>query len=331
MTRAGEDTNEPTTLPGADVPMSRRGLLAAGAAVLAALPLLPAPAAAAAAAAPAAPVGAKSVFGSGITSSTSAWPFDQVKGKRAREEGADAGAAAGAAEADEDVAIDTLGDDEDAVPMKRGSKAPPPKQVELLEYADTKAGFSVLIPKDFFKSSRGRKCASNDKLCQTQRGKDLGTLFVSGNLQTAQIVSIQRLSIEQLLKDVGVLPTGDLSTWQAIGTPQKVAQLLASFRDGDSKQSSGIPSKLAKGSAVQSEDDLTFSIITPIAVQRPDELMQQQGLTELRRITSVRAVLQPDTKEVMIVWASALEQDWVNGAKEVFSKITDSFQAFPGA
>jgi hypothetical protein len=31
------------------------------------------------------------------------------------------------------------------------------------------------------------------------RGKDLGTLFVSGNLQTAQIVSVQRLSIEQLL------------------------------------------------------------------------------------------------------------------------------------
>jgi hypothetical protein len=31
----------------------------------------------------------------------------------------------------------------------------------------------------------------------------------------------------------------------------------------------------------------------------------------------------------MIVWASAVEEDWVNGAKDIFDKIADSFQVIP--
>jgi hypothetical protein len=173
----------------------------------------------------------RSAFGKGITSSTSAWPFDQIKGKRARD--AEAAASAASAEVDaadgvgeegqgEDSGAVGQGEDSSAVPMKKAKKSPPPKPVELVEYADTGAGFSLLIPKDYFKSSRGRACASNDRACQASRGKDLGTLFVSGNLQSAQIVSVQRLSIEQLLAAVGVLPTGDLTSWPAIGKPQKV-------------------------------------------------------------------------------------------------------------
>jgi hypothetical protein len=145
-----------------------------------------------------------------------------------------------AAQEDEDEDVD----DEGSVPMKKASKAPVPKPVELLEFADTDAGFSLSIPKGFFKSSRGRTCAINDRTCKKLRGTDLGTLFVAGNLQTAQIVSVQRLSVEQLLSDVGVVPTGDLSSWPAIGKPQKVAELLASFRDGDSKQQNNLPSKV---------------------------------------------------------------------------------------
>jgi hypothetical protein len=62
----------------------------------------------------------RSAFGKGITSSTSAWPFDQIKGKRAR----DAEAAASAASAEEDAA-DGVGEegeegqDSGAVPMKK--------------------------------------------------------------------------------------------------------------------------------------------------------------------------------------------------------------------
>lgn len=269
------------------------------------------------------------MFGNGISSSKSAWPFDQIKGKRTREAEA---AAASAAEFDDDEseAAGGAGDD-GSVPMKRASKAPPRKPVELKEYADTNAGFALQLPRDFFRSPRGRSCAPNDKACLALRGRDLGTLFVSGNLQSAQIVSVQRLSIEQLLADVGVVPTGDLGSWPAIGKPQKVAELLASFRDNDSKQNNGLPSKVARGSVAQEEDDLTFSIITPIAVQRPDKLMEQEGLTELRRITTVRAVLLPDSKQVMVVWASALEQDWVNGTRDVFAEIAASFTPLPTA
>jgi len=72
-------------------------------------------------------------------------------------------------------------------------------------------------------------------------------------------------------------------------------------------------------------------MITPIAVQRPDVLMETQGLTELRRITTTRAILVPESKQIMIVWASALEQDWVNGgAKELFETLATSFTLLPG-
>ena len=181
----------------------------------------------------------RSAFGSGVQNTKSAWPFDQLKGKVPRNKITQDAERAAQEDEEEDL------DDEGSVPMKKASKAPVPKPVELLEFADTDAGFSLSIPKGFFKSSRGRTCAINDRTCKKLRGTDLGTLFVAGNLQTAQIVSVQRLSVEQLLSDVGVVPTGDLSSWPAIGKPQKVAELLASFRDGDSKQQNNLPSKVA--------------------------------------------------------------------------------------
>ena len=180
----------------------------------------------------------RSAFGSGVQTTKSAWPFDQLKGKVPRNKITQNAERAAQEDEDEDE------DDEGSVPMKKASKAPVPKPVELLEFADTDAGFSLSIPKGFFKSSRGRTCAINDRTCKKLRGTDLGTLFVAGNLQTAQIVSVQRLSVEQLLSDVGVVPTGDLSSWPAIGKAQKVAELLASFRDGDSKQQNNLPSKV---------------------------------------------------------------------------------------
>jgi hypothetical protein len=105
------------------------------------LAVIVSPAAAAATAAPApgaaeASGGARSAFGNGIPSSKSAWPFDQIKGKRTREaEAAEAAAAALEDDDDESEAV-AVGDD-GSVPMKRATKAPPPKPVELKEYADT--------------------------------------------------------------------------------------------------------------------------------------------------------------------------------------------------
>ena len=35
--------------------------------------------------------------------------------------------------------------------------------------------------------------------------------------------------------------------------------------------------------------------------------------------------------QVMVVWASALEQDWVNGTRDVFAEIAASFTPLPTA
>jgi len=187
--------------------------------------------------------------------------------------------------------------------------------VPLTEFKDAEAGFSIALPKFYFKSSRGKK---------------LGTLFVAGNLQTAQIISVQRLSVEKLLADVGVVPTGDLSSWPSIGSAAKVAELLAFVRDGDAKQQSGLPSKVEADSVKLDGNILRFKMVTPIAVQRPDKLKESQGITELNRITEVRAELTPPGQTV-IVWASALEKDYNEGAAALLRSVASSLTLLPSS
>lgn len=168
--------------------------------------------------------------------------------------------------------------------------------------------FRVDIPKDFFKSKRP---LTN------------GTIFVAGSLKTAEIVSAQIVSVPQLLADIGVLPTGDFSTWESIGSAKAIADLLAANRDGDAKQRGGLASKVDPASVAVSGRSLSFLTVTSVAVQRPDKLLEAQGVSELRRITRARADLRRDGT-LLVLWASALEQDWKAGAASSLGSVVDS-------
>ena len=119
---------------------------------------------------------------------------------------------------------------------------------------------------------------------------------------------MQIVSVPQLLADIGVLPSGDFSTWKAIGNPKVVADLLAANRDGDVKLRGGLASKVDSASVTVSDRTLSFTTVASIAVQRPDKLLESQGISELRRITRARAELRRDDT-VLVLWASALEEE----------------------
>jgi hypothetical protein len=137
---------------------------------------------------------------------------------------------------------------------------------------------------------------------------------------------VQIVSIPQLLADIGVLPTGDLSTWEAIGSAKAIADLLTSNRDGDAKQRGGLASKVDPASVAINGRTLSFRTAATIAVQRPDKLLETQGISELRRITRARAEIRRDGT-ALVLWASALEQDWNKGASAVLNAVADSLIA----
>lgn len=134
---------------------------------------------------------------------------------------------------------------------------------------------------------------------------------------------MQIVSVPQLLADIGVLPTGDFSTWEAIGSAKAVADLLAANRDGDAKQRGGLASKVDPASVAVAGRTLSFRTVASVAVQRPDKLLEAQGVSELRRLTRARADLRGDGT-ALVLWASALEQDWNAGADRVLGAVADS-------
>ena len=73
--------------------------------------------------------------------------------------------------------------------MPRGTK----KTRAANRHARTHAQFQMWVPKGYFKSRRKIK-------------GQFGTIFTSGNLKTAEIVSVQKLSTEKLLMDAGNEP-----------------------------------------------------------------------------------------------------------------------------
>jgi hypothetical protein len=189
--------------------------------------------------------------------------------------------------------------------------------------------FRVDIPKDFFKSKRPLTngtifvAGSLKTVCHSAHSQLHGVLCLTMNPPQAEIVSAQIVSVPQLLADIGVLPTGDFSTWESIGSAKAIADLLAANRDGDAKQRGGLASKVDPASVAVSGRSLSFLTVTSVAVQRPDKLLEAQGVSELRRITRARADLRRDGT-LLVLWASALEQDWKAGAASSLGSVVDS-------
>jgi hypothetical protein len=72
-----------------------------------------------------------------------------------------------------------------------------------------------------------------------------------------------------------------------------------------------------------------FDFITDIKVQRPDLLMEELGVRELKRRTRGRAVLTGEGDKILVAWAGALSKDWDRGFGPLLDEVLDSVTLLP--
>jgi hypothetical protein len=123
---------------------------------------------------------------------------------------------------------------------------------------------------------------------------------------------IFRFPTKVLLEEEGILPSGDLSTFSSIGDPTAIANLIAIRRDRDKQaqlRTTVIPNSV---SLSDSGKTLRFKLSQSIDVQKPELLMEQMGVSELVRVTFAKATLNSNDGQMMAVFASALEQDFLD-------------------
>lgn len=131
-----------------------------------------------------------------------------------------------------------------------------------------------------------------------------------------------------MLEEEGYQPSGDLSTFTSIGDPVAIATLLLRRREKDKPGNQNV-AVLNKDSVVLSPDGLTlsFSLKQEISVQKPELLLEQEGMSELFRTTVAKASLASGDGQLMAVFASALDQDFAGPDGVALQKSVESFIA----
>jgi len=125
---------------------------------------------------------------------------------------------------------------------------------------------------------------------------------------------------------------GDISTFPAIGTATAVAELINARRERERQQGTGggtSRTNLVLDTANVTPDGktLAFSLRTKIDVQKPELLLEQEGVSELYRITLAKCTLDSNDGNIMAVFASAIETDYRGPDGEALRKTVDSFRA----
>jgi hypothetical protein len=130
-----------------------------------------------------------------------------------------------------------------------------------------------------------------------------------------------------LLEENGIEAIGSLSTFPDLGEPAAIANLLNMRREKDKPGMSN--TQIIPGSLFISPDGkvLRFKLKLEIDVQKPELLMEEFGISELFRITTVKATLRSNDGNLMAVFASALEQDFMGPDGVALQESVNSFEA----
>mmetsp|Transcript_14133 Transcript_14133/g.21199 ORF Transcript_14133/g.21199 Transcript_14133/m.21199 type:complete len:290 (-) Transcript_14133:1-870(-) len=197
--------------------------------------------------------------------------------------------------------------------------------VEMKTFVDPKGLFALNIPKGFFAIRRTAKGDLPDE--KTGKGRRGSSIFTAGDMGKAEVIAVERFPTFALLADEGITPVGDLSSFPSIGDPTAVANLIALRRDKDKKGQAR--TFLVPNSVSVSEDGLTlrFEMATEIDVQKPELLLEQTGVSELKRITLAKATLTSADGQMLAVFASALQQDFDGVDGVALKDAVDSFVA----
>ena len=129
-----------------------------------------------------------------------------------------------------------------------------------------------------------------------------------------------------MLEDNGIEPSGSLDTFPAIGEAAAIANLIALRRDKD--KPGGSNTQILSDSLFLSPDgkELRFKLKTEIEVQKPELLMETYGVSKLFRITTAKATLNSNDGQLMAVFASGLEKDFMGPDGVGLQEAVNSFQ-----
>lgn len=100
----------------------------------------------------------------------------------------------------------------------------------------------------------------------------------------------QRYPVEVLLSENGIVPTGDMTSFPALGEANAIASLIVARREKESINQG--TRKIEDVSVSRDGKQLAFRLRTEIEVQKPELLMEQFGVSQLFRITVAKASLE---------------------------------------
>lgn len=217
---------------------------------------------------------------------------------------------------------------DDTVETVAQSTTTPRAEVPMKSFVDNAKPslFSIDVPQRFFAIRRSAKGDLPD--ATTGQGRRGGTIFTAGDMSKAEVIAVERFPVRAMLEDEGYQPSGDLSTFNGLGEPVAVATLLVRRREKD-KPGTQNTAILDRQSVVLSPDakTMTFSLRQQINVEKPELLMEQEGISELYRTTLAKATLSSNDGQMMAVFASALDQDFKGPDGYALQKAIDSFVA----
>ncbi len=175
--------------------------------------------------------------------------------------------------------------------------------------------FSLTLPNGYYAL---RRTVKGDLPDANGRGRRGATIFTAGDMKKASVVAVEKLPVKALLDEAGIDSSGDLSTFKKIGIDAgKVANLLNERRERERGQGQGRAKTLVvtdPAPVFASDSTLSFSLRTDIDVQKPDLLMEQEGVSELVRLTFAKAIVAKDGS-LFIIYAGGLKQ-YMTGASD---------------
>jgi hypothetical protein len=207
--------------------------------------------------------------------------------------------------------------------------------VAMKDFVDPKGLFKLQVPARFFTLRRTVKGDLPDE----KTGKDGrrgSSIFTAGDMAKAEVIAVERYPARLLLEEEGFVMSeqdNKFDTISKLGKPEAVAQLIMRRRERD-RPGQTTRTVVVKDSVHLSEDgkSLMFKTSTDIDIQKPELLMEQMGVDRLSRISSAKATLtpsadvdSPNTYLFMIVFASALEMDYLGPDGKALQTSVDSF------
>lgn len=187
--------------------------------------------------------------------------------------------------------------------------------------------FEVTYPSDFFSI---RRKVSGDVV---RRG---GVIFTAGKLSTAEIVTVERFQISDLLAQADAtsfFPDGSIAKWSDLGTPEALATYLCERRDNEATiaargEGKARASQPVPGSIHVDETTIQADIVTDIGSveMRVGEAGTKAQTAGVRRIQRARIFLLPGGKVAMGCWAGCLDDYWDQGESTVLCDVVASFR-----